>query len=206
MEHFQALILSLIDKYGYGGLFVAMALGNFGAPVGSEVVLTGAGALVATGHLKSLWATIAVAVVGELAGGSVGYAIGRFGGRPFVEKFGKYVRFHHAQLDRVHGFFERWGTGAIFICRFVPVIRGIVAIPAGIAEMNLAAFYTWTFLGSLIFCSFLILLGNELGEHVGVIAPLIHRYSRVALGVAAVAVVAAVVWAVARARRSERAA
>jgi membrane protein DedA with SNARE-associated domain len=83
------------------------------------------------------------------------------------------------------------------------VIRGIVAIPAGIAEMNLAAFYTWTFLGSLIFCSFLILLGNELGAHVGVIAPLIHRYSRVALAVAAVAVVAAIVWAVARARRSK---
>jgi membrane protein DedA with SNARE-associated domain len=72
--------------------------------------------------------------------------------------------------------------------------------------MNLAAFYTWTFLGSLIFCGGLIFLGNELGEHVGVIAPLIHRYSRVALAVAAVAIVATIVWAVARARRSERAA
>ncbi|MGR4063983.1 MAG: DedA family protein [Vulcanimicrobiaceae bacterium] len=206
MEHFQTLVLDLIDKYGYGGLFVGMTLGNIGAPVGSEVVLPAAGALVATGHLSSVWIATAVAVAGELTGGSIGYAIGRFGGRPFVERFGKYVRFHHQQLDRVHGFFERWGTGAIFICRFVPVIRGIVAIPAGIAEMNLLAFYTWTFLGSLVFCGGLILLGNALGEHLGAIYPMLHRYSRIALGIALAAIVAGVVWAVVRSRRSESAA
>ena len=205
MEHLQNIVLALIDHYGYGGLFVAMTLGNIGAPIGSEVVLPAAGALVATGHLSNVWAAIAVAVLGELTGGSIGYAIGRFGGRPFVEKFGKYVRFHHEQLDRVHGFFERWGTGAIFICRFVPVIRGIVAIPAGIAEMNLAAFYMWTFLGSLVFCGGLILLGNALGTHVDAILPILHRYSRLALLIGVGAIAIAAVVAVARARRNRQA-
>ncbi len=123
MEHFQQAVIGLIDHYGYLGLFVALVLGNFGVPIGSEIVLPVAGALTATGHLNSLWLTIVVALAGELAGGSVGYAIGRYGGVPIIERYGKYVHFTHERLARVHGFFERWGNFAIFICRFLPFIR-----------------------------------------------------------------------------------
>ncbi len=82
----------------------------------------------------------------------------------------------------MHGFFERWGTFAIFVCRFLPVLRGIAAIPAGIAEMNLALFYLWTFLGSLIFCTFLILLGDALGDHLDAVLPLLQRGGYVGAG------------------------
>lgn len=200
MEHLQQAVIGSIDHYGYVGLFVALVLGNFGVPIGSEIVLPVAGALTATGHLNGLWMTIGVALAGELAGGSVGYAIGRYGGVPLIERYGKYVHFTHERLGRVHGFFERWGSFAIFICRFLPVIRGVAAIAAGVAEMNLALFYLWTFLGSLIFCTSLIALGNALGPRLGEVIPLLHRGGYFALGVAVTAVVATIVVRRLRAR------
>jgi membrane protein DedA with SNARE-associated domain len=204
VDHLQQIIVGFIDHYGYLGLFVTLALANAGAPIGAEIVMPVAGALTATGHLSSLWLTIAVSIAAELAGGSIGYAIGRFGGVPLIENYGKYFHFTHERWLTFHRFFERWGTFAIFICRFLPVIRGVSGIAAGVAEMNLAAFYLWTFLGSLIFCSLLVLLGHALGSHLDTVLPLLHRGAYVLLGVAIVVVVAAVfiIRARTRARRS----
>jgi membrane protein DedA with SNARE-associated domain len=193
VEHLQQVIVTLIDAYGYLGLFVGLALGNMAVPVGTEIILPVAGGLTATGHLSNLWLTIAVAIAAELAGNSVGYAIGRFGGVPIIERYGKYVHFTHERLMVVHRFFERWGTFAVFICRFLPVLRGVVSIPAGIAEMNLAHFYLWTFLGSLIFCSSLILLGDALGAHLSAVLPWMHRSTTIFLILAAIAIVALIV-------------
>jgi membrane protein DedA with SNARE-associated domain len=192
VEHLQQAIVALIDHYGYLGLFFGLALGNIGLPIGTEILLPLAGALTVTGHLSNLWLTIIVAVAGELGGGTVGYAIGRFGGVPLIERYGKYIHFTHGRLMQVHAFFERWGTFAIFVCRFLPVLRGIAAIPAGIAEMNLTLFYLWTFLGSLIFCTVLILLGGALGAHIDAVLPLLRRGGYIVLGVAILAVVATV--------------
>jgi membrane protein DedA with SNARE-associated domain len=203
MESLQHFVVGLVDQYGYFGLFIALVLGNVGAPVGSEIVLPVAGALTATGHLSLLWLTIGAAVAGELAGESIAYAVGRFGGVPAIERFGRYVGLHHEHLKRIHGFFERYGTFAIFICRFLPVIRGIAGFPAGIAEMNLAHFYVWTFLGSLVFCSAMIGVGFGLGDHLDTILPLLRR-GGVALAVAAlVAIVALVLIVRARSRRHQ---
>ncbi|MBV9269524.1 MAG: DedA family protein [Candidatus Eremiobacteraeota bacterium] len=201
MHGLTDFFMHLIDHVGYFGLFVAMMLGNIGAPVGSEVLLPAAGALTATGHLPNLALTIAVSVFAELAGQSLAYAIGRFGGRPFVEKFGKYVRFHHKELDRAHAFFERYGTFAIFISRFTPVIRGIIGIPAGIAEMPLVPFYLWTFFGSLIFCGGLILLGNSLGTHFDQVTPLVHKFGLALIGLIVIVLAA---WFVIARKRSNQ--
>jgi membrane protein DedA with SNARE-associated domain len=200
VEHVQQGVAALIDHYGYFGLFIGMTLGNIGVPIGTELLLPGAGALTATGHLSNLWLTIVVALAGELGGGSIGYAIGRFGGVPVIERYGKYVHLTHRHLVRVHGFFERWGSFAIFVCRFLPVVRGVVAIAAGIAEMNLGLFYLWTFLGSAIFCTFLIVLGNALGTHVSAVLPLLHNGAYVLLAVVAAAVVAGILVRRARTR------
>lgn len=199
MEHLQQAIISLIDHYGYWGVFVGLLLGNLGAPVGTEIILPVAGALTATGHLNSLWLTIVVSLAGELSGGTVGYAIGRFGGVPLIERYGRYVHITHDRLVMMHRFFERWGTFAIFVCRFLPVLRGVAAIPAGIAEMNLVMFYLWTFLGSLIFCTLLILLGSALGAHLDAVLPLLRRGAYVIFGLAVV--LAIVVFFVIRTRR-----
>lgn len=193
MEHIAATFVSLVDHYGYGGLFFVMILANVGVPVGAELILPAAGGLTATGHLPFLWATIAVSIAGELAGATIGYSLGRFGGRPLIDNYGKYVHLTHANLDRVHAFFERYGSFAIFICRFVPVIRGIVAIPAGLAEMNLWQFYLWYLLGSAIFCAGFVLLGNELGDHLDTLMPLVHKAGLAVLVLAVLAIAAAVV-------------
>lgn len=203
MPHLQHLVIALVDHYGYAGLLVVMALANVGAPIGSEVVLPLAGALTASGHLANVWATIAISVLGELAGATGGYAIGRFGGRPLVDKYGRYVHLTHANLDRVHAFFARHGSFAIFICRFIPVIRGIVSIPAGLAEMNLAQFYMWYALGSLGFCGGLIFLGFELGDHITSLMPILHK-GGLLVGIAAV-VAALAAWFVIRRRSRVRA-
>ncbi|HEX8805548.1 MAG TPA: DedA family protein [Candidatus Aquilonibacter sp.] len=195
MEHVTQIALSLIDHYGYGGLFVVLTLGNFGAPVGAELVVPAAGALTATGHLPFLWLTIVVCVLGELAGATIGYAIGRFGGRPLIDKYGPYIHLSHANLDRVHGFFERYGSFAVFICRFIPFLRGIVSIPAGLAEMNLAQFYFWYALGSTIFCGALVWLGVALGHHLDDVLPLVHKTGLILL-IVAVLVIAGVWFAV----------
>jgi membrane protein DedA with SNARE-associated domain len=199
VQHLPAILVALVDHAGYLGLFLAMAVGNIGAPVGSEVILPAAGALVATGHLHSLAIVIGVAVLGELAGGTVGYAIGRYGGRPFVHRYGHYVLFHEAQMAQVDRFFGRYGSFAIFLCRFIPVVRGIVAIPAGIARMPLAAFYIWTALGSLGFCGALAYAGDALGKNFDVIVPALHRFSLLVVVLLAAAVV---VYFVLRRRRA----
>jgi membrane protein DedA with SNARE-associated domain len=197
VHEITAFFLHLVDHFGYLGLYVVMTLANVGAPVGSELVLPAAGALAATGHLSSVWITIAVAVAGELSGQTIGYAVGRYGGRPFVERFGKYVHLGHPEIERAHSFFERWGSFAVFICRFVPFIRGVVGVPAGIAEMPLVPFYLWTFCGSLIFCAGFVLLGNSLGAHAEVVSDAFRRW---AIVIAAVAVVAVALYFIVRSR------
>jgi membrane protein DedA with SNARE-associated domain len=199
VEHVAQIAVSLIDHYGYGGLFLVLVLGNFGAPVAAELVLPAAGALTATGHLPWLWLTLVVSVLGELVGATVGYLIGRFGGRPLIDKYGKYVHLSHANLDRIHSFFERYGSFAIFVCRFLPFIRGVVSIVAGLAEMNLAHFYLWYALSSAIFCGLLIWLGVALGHHLDAVLPLVHKTGLIALIVALLAIAA--VWLVVRQRR-----
>ncbi|HTU82407.1 MAG TPA: DedA family protein [Candidatus Acidoferrales bacterium] len=202
MGHFEQAIVGLVDHFGYAGLFVALILGNIGLPVGSELVVPTAGALTATGHLSNVWLTIVVALLGEVTGESIAYAIGRYGGVPVIERYGKYAHVRHEHLQRIHVFFERYGTFAIFICRFLPFIRGVAGFPAGIAEMNLAHFYVWTFLGSGIFLTALTFVGYSLGNHLDTILPLLHRGGLVALAVAAAGVaIAYVVWR-SRARRS----
>ncbi|HVS46947.1 MAG TPA: DedA family protein [Verrucomicrobiae bacterium] len=200
MNHLQDFVVGLIDHHGYVGLYIAMAAGNIGAPVGAEVLVPLAGALVATGHLSNLWLVVAVAVAGELTGQTAAYAVGRYGGRPFVERFGKYVRFHSDQLDRVDGFFARYGTFAIFICRFVPVVRGIVGIPAGIARMALVPFYLWTLLGSIVFCGGLAILGHALGNHLSALLPQLHAWSHALLAALIVLVLAIAIVAYIRSR------
>ncbi len=205
MEHFQTIIMGLIDHYGLPGLFVVLTFGNVGGPIGAEVVLPTAGALAATGHLPGIWLTIVAAVLGELAGQSIAYAVGRYGGRPLVERYGKYVHFDHAHLDKVDAFFQKHGTFAIFLCRFIPVIRGICGVPAGIVRMNLAAFYLWTLAGSFVFCGGLIWLGAVVGKHLDQLKPLLHKFGYGVLAVAIVLGIAYGIWAYLKSRKANAA-
>ncbi len=202
MERLSTLLIGIVDHVGYAGLFVVMALGNIGAPVGTEFVVPAAGALVATGHLSNLWMVVIVATLGELAGASVAYAVGRYGGRPVVHRYGHYVMFHEREMVKVEGFFQRYGSLAILFCRFIPVVRGICSIPAGISRMPLLPFYVFTAVGSFIFCLLLALLGHKLGQHFDTLAPLFHRSSLIIAGLLVALLAALVVAALLRRKRT----
>ncbi len=193
MGGLSASLVELIHHAGYAGLFVIMALGNMGVPVGTEIVLPTAGALAAQGHLSS-WVIVAlVATLGEVVGGFILYLVGYYGGEPFVHRYGKYVFFREHELARVHGFYARYGKKTVFICRFVPLVRGVAALPAGISRMPKRYFITYTLAGSAIFCFALAYLGQALGHNLDTVLPAIHRFSLVIAAAVVVAIVM-VVW------------
>jgi membrane protein DedA with SNARE-associated domain len=193
-------LFALIHHFGYAGLFIVMAIANMGMPVGTEIVVPVAGALAAQGHLSSWLLVGAVATLGEVAGGFVLYAVGYYGGEPFVHRYGKYVMFREGELARVHAFYARYGRNTVFICRFIPFVRGVAALPAGISRMPKRYFLTYTLAGSAIFCFGLAWVGNALGSKVEALVPLIHRFSVAVAAFAVVAIVLAVWLKVARRR------
>ena len=191
MDQFQSGVMALVHTYGYAGLFVVMILGNVALPVGTEVVVPVAGAAAGAGHLSSWLLVGVVATLGELVGGLILYGIGYYGGEPAVHRMGP--RAEH-ELERVHAFYERHGKKAVFICRFIPVIRGIASLPAGISRMQKRYFVTYHTLGSAIFCFGLAYLGFSFGRHLDGIVPAIHKWALLIVGVALVAAVA-LLWA-----------
>jgi len=165
----------------YAGLIIALSF-EF---VPAELVLPMAGYWVYLGDMK-LWLAILAGTVGGTFGPLTLYALGRYGGRPMVEKFGKYflIRPHH--LDASDKFFEKFGSGVAFYGRFVPGIRTVISIPCGMAKMNVFKFSIFTFLAMLPITSLYIYLGFKLGsqwEHVDeIVKPYIVPAAVVFLG------------------------
>jgi len=183
-----------------------MVLGNIGIPVGTEIVVPVAGALAATGHLSSWPLAAAVATSGEVVGGLLFYYVGYYGGRPFVARWGKYLKLSEAKLDAFHGFYERHGNVVVFVCRFLPFVRGVSALPAGVSRMQKRYFLLYTALGSAIFCFGLTWLGNAFGNHIDTIKALMHRFSTTFIVLVVLAVVAFVAIRIVRARAAGEAA
>lgn len=177
MEHLPHFFLDLVDHAGYLGLFVVMLLGNIGIPVGTELIVPTAGALVGMGHLSSIWLAGGVATLGEVVGAGILYAVGFYGGRPFVERWGKYIGVTSHKLDIASAFYDRHGRKTVFISRFIPVIRGIASLPAGISRMRKRYFFPYTTAGSAIFCFGLAFLGNAFSRHFDDLAPYMHKLS-----------------------------
>jgi membrane protein DedA with SNARE-associated domain len=210
MAHLSSTFHDLVVHFGYAGLFIVMALANIGAPVGSEIVMPTAGALAAQGHFPGFfgvaaWIVVgAVATVGEIAGGLVLYAVGYYGGVPFVKRYGKYVMFREHELERVHRFYERFGRTTVFWCRFIPFVRGVAALPAGISRMQKRYFVTYTALGSACFCFGLAFLGNLAGKNIDALTASLHKVALAVVLLAVAALIAAIVLVRARAKRKAR--
>jgi membrane protein DedA with SNARE-associated domain len=194
MEALVNFFLDVIHKAGYPGLFFVMVLGNIGIPVGTEIVVPAAGALAQEGHLPSVFLVGLIATAGEIVGAGLLYAAGFFGGRPFVARYGKYVALSTHKLDIAHGFYEKYGTPMVFVGRFIPLIRGIASLPAGISQMPKRYFFTYTALGSAIWCFGFAYAGAMFDRHLDDILPLIHRFSVLIVAVVLVAAVAGLVF------------
>ena len=158
-----SLITAAISSAGYGGIALLMAIESACIPLPSEIIMPFAGYLASTGRFSLVLAATAGAVGCNL-GSALAYAVGYRGGRPLIERWGRYVLLDGHDLDLAEGFFARFGSVAVFIARLLPVIRTFIALPAGIARMPQWKFHLYTFLGSWPWCFALAYVGYLLGE------------------------------------------
>ncbi len=199
MQHLTEVLHGLVLHFGYLGLFLVVVLGNLGMPAALEIVLPTAGGLAAQGHLAAVgsvpgWVVAAVvATFAEFVGTSILYTIGYYGGVPFVRRYGRYIRVTEHEVDRVHAFFARYGRSTVFWCRFVPFVRGLSSLPAGISRMQKRYFLTYTLLGSAIFCFSLAYLGNVAGQNLDSILGVLHKASLLIVVIFLVVVVGAII-------------
>jgi membrane protein DedA with SNARE-associated domain len=163
----------LIHHLGYFGVFILMALESMIAPVPSELVMPFAGFLIFTGHFHPLPVMVASSL-GSICGSLVSYYLGRLG-EPVVLRYGRYLLLNPHHLKWTDDFFARHGGKTIFISRFIPVVRHLISIPAGLARMSLGPFVIFTLAGATLWNGFLTYLGVRLKEH----WYLIQRYTHV---------------------------
>ncbi|HZU31704.1 MAG TPA: DedA family protein [Candidatus Angelobacter sp.] len=156
-------VIAVISKSGYLGVLLLMGIESACIPLPSEVIMPFSGYLVYTGRFNLLWAATAGALGCNL-GSIIAYEIGRYGGRPLVERYGSYIFMGRHELERAEHFFARFGAAAVFIGRLLPVIRTFIALPAGIGKMPRARFHVYTFIGSWPWCFVLAWIGMKLGE------------------------------------------
>lgn len=183
----------LVVVAGYVGLFAAMVVENVFPPIPSEVVLPLAGFETARGELSFIGVLIA-ATLGSLVGALILYAIGRYGGRPAVERWGRVLRVTEREIALAEGWFNRWGTWVVLFARVVPLARSVVSIPAGMSRMPMGRFVVLTTLGSLVWNVLLVGAGNLLGANWEQVSELVGRSSDVVLLAVVVAVLGAGLW------------
>lgn len=157
-------IIAVISTMGYGGIVLLMAIESACVPLPSEIIMPFAGYLVFQGEM-TLWGVALAGAVGCVVGSIPAYYLGLYGGRPLVEKYGRYVLISHHDLRLADRAFEKYGEIIIFVGRLLPAVRTFIAFPAGIAHMNMPRFIAYTFVGSLIWCWALAYVGMKLGEN-----------------------------------------
>jgi membrane protein DedA with SNARE-associated domain len=191
----------VISVFGLPGIFVLMLLESACIPIPAEATMLFAGFAVSQGKL-SLAATIVVGVAGNVVGAWLVYYLGLYGGRPLIDGYGKYVLLRHEHIELTERWFARYGPISVVGCRVLPGVRSFVSLPAGVARMPIWRFTLYTALGSLPFVAFLAWLGVKVGANWRTLEQSFKwlDYTVVA------AVVALVVWAIARRVRRQRAA
>lgn len=155
---------TIITKTSYFGISMAMTLESMVVPLPSEAVMPFAGFLWFE-HKLSFWGIVLASTLGSIIGSLISYYVGAYGGRPLVRKFGKYVLLNEHHLDKTERFFAKYGDKTIFISRFIPVVRHLISIPAGVGRMNIFKFSIYTIIGAGLWNSFLIYLGYQLGSN-----------------------------------------
>src|SRR2546423_15668744 len=163
MEVLSDFIVGTISALDCPGVGLLMAIESACIPLPSEIIMPFSGYLVYTGRF-SLWAVSVAGAIGCVVGSLVAYWVGMYGGRPVIEKYGRYVLLSHHDLELAERWFARRGELIVFASRLLPVIRTFIAFPAGVAKMNLTRFIVYTFLGSLPWCLGLAYAGQKLGE------------------------------------------
>lgn len=181
MDIFEQQLLTFIQEVyatiGWPGVVILMALESIVFPIPSEVILPLAGWMLISAKGLSVWYVLLAALygaLGSLAGALFIYAVGYYGGRPLLERFGRYILISRDDLAAADQWFERHGTWAVFLARIVPVARSLISLPAGVTRMHLATFSLLTLAGSFVWSLALITGGFFLGANWTVIRNIIR--------------------------------
>ncbi|MFA5858497.1 MAG: DedA family protein [Elusimicrobiota bacterium] len=163
-EFLAGYITKFIDATGYASVFILMTMESMVFPIPSEAVMPFAGFLISDGKftfvLVTFWSTL-----GSIVGSMLSYFMGKYGGKPFVNKFGKYLLLDEEELAVTEKFFGKYGDATIFVSRFIPIVRHLISIPAGVGKMNLVKFGIYTVIGAGMWNTFLAWCGYVLKEH-----------------------------------------
>jgi membrane protein DedA with SNARE-associated domain len=204
LELVTAFVIATISTLGYGGIVLLMAIESACIPLPSEIIMPFSGYLVYTGRFN-IWLVAVAGAFGCVVGSLVAYWVGMYGGRPLIEKYGKFVLVSRHDLDLADRWFDRFGEVIVFVSRLLPAIRTFIAFPAGIARMNLKKFVIYTFAGSLPWCLGLAYVGQKLGEQWDKdprLKTLFHRFDFV-FGIVIVLAAAWWIWRHVRHSRTE---
>ncbi len=183
----------VLDHYGYLAVAGLIMLEDFGVPVPGETVLIAAAVYAGAGRL-SIIVVVLIAVAAAVFGDNIGYAIGRFGGRRLVERFGRYLLITPQRLDTAERFFSRHGGKVVTIARFVEGLRQANGIIAGTTGMRWRRFLAFNVLGAALWVGIWASLGGLAGAHLGAIYDQISRYQRYALAALGLFVIFLIVW------------
>ncbi|MCJ7515154.1 MAG: DedA family protein [Dehalococcoidia bacterium] len=185
-------ITQLIASWGYAGIFVTMTLESALIPIPSEAVIPFAGFLAYMGEMN-IWLIVLVSSLANLTGSIIAYEAGKYLGRGFIERYGKYVLLNMEHLRMIENWFEKYGSLTVLFSRMLPLVRTVNALPAGMGKMNFPKFCIFTFIGSIPWNLALVLVGYKLKENWSIL----EKYS-LYIDILAVFIVAAVIFYIAR--------
>ena len=194
----QEFIISLMGQFGYFGVFFLIALENVFPPIPSEVILLFGGFMTTYTSLNIALMVVA-ATLGSLLGAIVLYYIGKILNKERLKKIvsgkvGKVLRLKEKDIDMADHWFDTKGNKTVFFCRFIPIVRSLISIPAGMSEMPMAKFLLYTTVGSAIWNTVLIVIGNRVGENWESILWVFDQYSHIVLILLILIFVLFIVW------------
>lgn len=194
----EATIIEIMNNYGYLGIFLLITLENLFPPIPSEVILTLGGFMTTYTTLK-IWGIIIASVLGSTVGAIILYLIGRIFNKDRLEriiegKIGKVLRFKKEDIEKANSWFEKRGYLTVFFCRFIPIVRSLISIPAGITRMKPIPFILLTIAGSSIWNTVLIYLGVVAGASWEKITNYVDGYSKIVLVILIIAFIGFAYW------------
>ncbi len=193
---------ALYGAVGYLGVLVAMTIESAMIPLPSELILPYAGFLVSdpsqleplTGQPWSFWVVVVVGTIGNTLGSLIAYAVGAWGGRPFLERYGRYLLIRPHEIELAEHFFARYGSATVFVSRLLPIVRTFISFPAGVARMNLGRFIAYSTAGAVLWSTLLTWAGVQLGANWTEIRRLLQPFDTLMLILVVGAVVIFVWW------------
>jgi len=183
----QAIIIGVMNKFGYLGILLLIAIENIFPPIPSEVILTFGGFMTKQPNSSlTILGVIIFATIGSIVGALVLYYIGKILNRERLEKIvsgkiGKILRVKAKDIESADKWFDTKGNKTVFFCRFIPIVRSLISIPAGMSEMKMPKFLLYTTIGSAIWNTVLVIIGSIVGENWEKVVEVIDKYSKVVL-------------------------